>query len=147
VFYVLRCVIALDLVCWKCVFSKLLCIVDWPSVSLPFIVLGFDSIIITDASNAGLIVYANLAFKKLTGYEPSEAIGQSPKILQGTGTDAKVIQRLTTALKTGGTFEGKAINYRKDGTPFIMFWRVLPITVGGEINYWVAIQRVGVVAL
>jgi len=53
----------------------------------------------------------------------------------------KVIKRLASALKSGGRFEGKAINYKKDGTPFIMFWRVLPIKVGKKIIAWVAIQR------
>ena len=47
------------------------------------------------------------------------------------------------AIKDGGRFEGKAINYKKDGTPFIMYWRVLPIKVGKEIQAWVAIQREG----
>ena len=104
---------------------------------------SFDSILITDASTAGKIIYANKAFKKLTGYETSEVIGKSPRILQGTGTDKKVINRLAAALKSGKKFEGKAINYKKDGTPFIMFWRVLPIKVGKNIEAWVAIQREG----
>ena len=104
---------------------------------------SFDSILITDASAAGKIIYANRAFKKLTGYATSEVIGKSPRILQGAGTDKKVIKRLAAALKSGKKFEGKAINYKKDGTPFIMFWRVLPIRVGKKIEAWVAIQREG----
>ena len=71
---------------------------------------------------------------------PSE---KPPRILQGAGTDKKVIDRLSTALKSGGKFEGKAINYKKDGTPFIMYWRVLPIKVGKKIEAWIAIQREG----
>ena len=104
---------------------------------------SFDSILITDATKAGKITYANKAFKKLTGYEAAEVIGKSPRILQGVGTDKKVISRLAEALKSGRKFEGKAINYKKDGTPFIMFWRVLPIKVGRNIEAWVAIQREG----
>lgn len=104
---------------------------------------SFDSILITDATEDGNIIYVNEAFKKLTGYDPAEAVGKSPRILQGAGTDAKVIGRLSEALKTGGKFEGKAINYKKDGTPFIMFWRVLPIMVGPNIEAWIAIQREG----
>jgi hypothetical protein len=50
---------------------------------------------------------------------------------------------VSTALKSGKIFEGKAINYKKDGTPFIMYWRVLPIKVGKVIQAWVAIQREG----
>ena len=76
---------------------------------------SFDSILITDASSAGKITYANKAFKKLTGYDTSEVIGKTPRILQGAGTDKKVIERLSGALKAGGRFEGKAINYKKDG--------------------------------
>jgi hypothetical protein len=70
-------------------------------------------------------------------------IGMTPRILQGAGTDAKVTDRLRDALKTGGKFEGKAINYKKDGTPFIMYWRVLPIKIGRNIEAWIAIQREG----
>jgi PAS domain S-box-containing protein len=104
---------------------------------------SFDSILITDATTAGKIIYANKAFKKLTGYDTAEVIGKSPRILQGAGTDKKVLKRLAAALKSGKNFEGKAINYKKDGTPFIMFWRVLPIKVGKKIEGWVAIQREG----
>ena len=104
---------------------------------------SFDSILITDNTKEGKIVYANKAFKKLTGHDPAEVLGKTPRILQGAGTDPKVTARLRDALKTGGKFEGKAINYKKDGTPFIMYWRVLPIKVGRNIEAWIAIQREG----
>ena len=104
---------------------------------------SFDSILITDASKQGKIVYANKAFKKLTGYSPAEVIGKTPRVLQGAGTDEKVTDRLSMALKSGSKFEGKAINYKRDGTPFIMYWRVLPIKVGKKIEAWIGIQREG----
>ena len=104
---------------------------------------SFDSVLITDASSEGKIIYANKAFKTLTGHNPGDVIGQTPRILQGPGTDKNVTERLSTALKSGGKFEGKAINYKKDGTPFIMFWRVLPVKIGKTIIAWVAIQREG----
>lgn len=104
---------------------------------------SYDSILITDATEAAKIIYANNAFKTLTGYAPSEVIGKTPRILQGRGTDSKVIARLGKVLKKGGKFEGRAINYKKDGTPFIMYWRVLPVKVGNQTKLWVAIQREG----
>lgn len=104
---------------------------------------SFDSVLITDATPQGKIIYANKAFKTLTGHSPTAVIGKTPRILQGPGTDPKVIARLSKALKGGSQFEGKAINYRKDGTPFIMYWRVLPIRVKKNIIAWVAIQREG----
>ena len=104
---------------------------------------SFDAILITDATKETKIVYANKAFKKLTGYDPQEVLGKTPGILQGVGTDKKEIARLDKALKADGRFEGKAINYRKGGTPFIMHWRVLPVSVGKKTKFWIAIQREG----
>ena len=104
---------------------------------------SFDSVLITDATSSGKIIYANKAFKTLTGYDPSDVIGKNPRILQGPATDKKLIRRLSEALKSGKKFEGKAINYKKDGTPFIMYWRVLPVKVAKKIEAWIAIQREG----
>ena len=102
----------------------------------------FDSIIITDL--AGNITYANEAFKLLTGYTREEVIGKSPRILQGSATDKATLDRLSTAMKSGNIFEGKAINYKKDGTAFIMHWKVMPLKSDNqEIMSWVAIQREG----
>jgi len=104
---------------------------------------SYDSILITDATQAAKIIYANNAFRTLTGYASSEVIGKTPRILQGPGTDKKVIARLGKALKKGGKFEGRAINYRKDGTPFIIYWRVMPVRIAGKTKLWIAIQREG----
>jgi len=103
---------------------------------------SFDAILITDA--VGIIAYSNKAFTKLTGYEQADVMGRSPKLLQGAGTDRKVLARLKESMHKGlGDYEGSAINYRKNGTPFIMHWRVVPVKVGGEIKAWLAIQREG----
>ena len=102
---------------------------------------SFDSILVTDTKS--VILYANKAFKTLTGFDPAEVIGKTPQILQGDATDKKVLGRLASAIQSGDRFEGRAINYRKDGTAFIMHWRVLPVKVGRENRVWVAIQREG----
>jgi PAS domain S-box-containing protein len=103
---------------------------------------SFDSILITDL--AGNITYANEAFKTLTGYTSEDVIGKSPRILQGSATDKTTLDRLSASMKSGGNFEGKAINYKKDGTAFIMHWKVMPVKSDSEeIVAWVAIQREG----
>jgi PAS domain S-box-containing protein len=102
---------------------------------------SFDSILITDSTKQAKIIYANKAFRKLTGYAPSEVLGKTPRLLQGAATDRKVTARLADALRNGKRFEGKAINYRKDGTPFIMHWRVVPVRVNSKTVAWLAIQR------
>jgi PAS domain S-box-containing protein len=104
---------------------------------------SFDAVLITDSSASGKILFANRAFKALTGYSPSEVIGKTPRILQGTATDKKVLDRLRKALKDGKNFEGRAINYKKNGTPFIMHWRVVPVKIGRDTKVWIAIQKEG----
>ena len=104
---------------------------------------SFDSILITDATVQGRILYANKAFKNLTGHDPSEVIGKTPRILQGVGTDKKVIDRLAVALKNGKKFQEKTNNYKKDKSPFIMYWRVKKIKKKKKIEAWIAIQREG----
>ena len=101
---------------------------------------SFDAVLLTDATT-GNIVYTNAAFRDLTGYSLDAVRGKSPRLLQGAGTDARVLERLSVAIKEGGNFEGKAINYKSDGTAFIMHWRVVPIKVADTIRYWMAIQR------
>merc|ERR1712194_461093 len=68
---------------------------------------SFDAILITDA--AGIIAYSNKALGKLTGYDQADVIGKSPKLLQGPGTDMKVLARLKQSMQQGkGDYEGSA---------------------------------------
>lgn len=103
---------------------------------------SFNSVIITEAGPSYPIVYVNSAFCELTGYGPHEVIGKSPSILQGPNTDPEVLKRLDRELAEGKTFHGKAFNYRKDGSPFMMEWKIAPIrNEAGEITHFLAIQR------
>lgn len=103
---------------------------------------SFNSIIITEAGPGYPIIYVNPAFCNLTGYGPHEVIGKSPSILQGPNTDPEVVSRLSRDLNEGRLFYGKAINYRKDGSQFMMEWKIAPITnEKDEITHYLAIQR------
>ena len=63
-------------------------------------------------------------------------------MLQGPNTDRKVIERLNTDIARGELFHGRAINYRKDGSEFLMEWKIAPIRDGnGEITHYLAIQK------
>lgn len=102
---------------------------------------SYDAVLVTDADVNQKIIFANAAFERLTGYTADEIIGKSPKLLQGPTTDRNETARLGGLLREGKPFEGQAVNYRKDGTPFMMSWRVEAVRVESEIIAWVAIQR------
>lgn len=105
-----------------------------------------DSVVITDAGEDidHKIVLVNPAFTKLTGYNSDEVKGKNPRFLQGEKTSPAVIDRLRKALYEGSSFRGETVNYRKDGSDFIMEWNVTPLRLGGanaRIDNWVATQR------
>ena len=103
---------------------------------------SFNSIIITEAGPGYPIIYVNPAFCELTGYGPHEVLGKSPSILQGPNTDNEVLQRLNQNITDGDLFYGQAINYRKDGSEFMMEWKIAPIrNEKEEITHYLAIQQ------
>jgi PAS domain S-box-containing protein len=103
---------------------------------------SFNSIVITEAGPGYPIIYVNAAFCELTGYGPHEVMGKSPSLLQGSKTDPKVLQRLNQNIADGELFHGQAINYRRDGSEFMMEWKIAPIRdEKDEITHYLAIQR------
>ena len=103
---------------------------------------SFNSVVVTEAGPGYLIIYVNPAFCELTGYGPHEIMGKSPSILQGPKTDMEVLKRLNQNVADGELFHGRAINYRKDGSEFMMEWKIAPIrNEKDEITHYLAIQR------
>jgi PAS domain S-box-containing protein len=103
---------------------------------------SFNSVLITEAGPGYPIIYVNSAFCELTGYGPHEVMGKSPSILQGPETDPEVLKRLNQSIADGMLFHGQAVNYRKDGSEFMMEWKIAPIrNEKNEITHYLAIQR------
>ncbi len=110
------------------------------------VVNSYDSIVITDAGSPASprprIVFVNEAFTRLSGYAPHEAIGRSPAILQGPDSDPAEIARMRASLSRGEVFTAELINYRKDGVPFHVEARIMPIRdESGRLSHWVGVQR------
>ncbi len=70
------------------------------------------------------IVFANRAFRDLTGYEEDEIVGRNCRFLQGPRTAAEPVARLRKAIDEEEVIVTELLNYRKDGSSF---WNALHI--------------------
>lgn len=68
------------------------------------------------------IVFANRAFRRLTGYSEEEIIGRNCRFLQGPKTDPEPIARIRKAISNEDVVVVELLNYRKNGTTF---WNAL----------------------
>jgi diguanylate cyclase (GGDEF)-like protein/PAS domain S-box-containing protein len=105
-----------------------------------------DAIIVTEAepthSPGPRILWAKDISYKSTGYQPSEVIGKSPRILQGPLTDKSVLKRLSTALENWEVCRVEVLNYKKDGSTFWNEFEVTPIAnKSGWYTHWISVQR------
>ncbi len=104
-----------------------------------------ESIIVTDAqldAPGPNILYANRAHARLFGYGVGEAVGRSPRMYQGPETDRAVLDRIRRHLEAGEPVKSETVNYRKDGSPFLLQWEIAPVRdEGGQIVNWVGTQR------
>jgi PAS domain S-box-containing protein len=88
------------------------------------------------------IEYVNHAFARMTGYEADEVLGLTPRILQGPATECAVLDRMRAALRAGEPFQGEAVNYRKEGSTYVVEWLITPVReADGRISHWVSVQR------
>jgi PAS domain S-box-containing protein len=104
-----------------------------------------ESILVTDThldSPGPRIIYANPAFEKMTGWTKEEIIGKSPRILQGPKTNRDIFHDLKTKLRNGESWQGRTINYRKNGTEFYMEWSITPVkNKEGAVYQYIAVQK------
>ncbi|APX85916.1 histidine kinase [Methylorubrum extorquens] len=65
------------------------------------------------------ILYANPAFARMSGYTAHEVLGNSPRLLQGSGTNSEATRMVARSLRAEGRFRGVLQNYRKSGEPYL----------------------------
>jgi PAS domain S-box-containing protein len=89
-----------------------------------------------------LIVYVNPAFERMTGWSREDVLEKSPRILQGPKTDQNIFRDMRDRLNRGEPWQGQAVNYRKDGSEFVMEWSIVPIRDDhGRPHRYLAVQR------
>ncbi len=109
--------------------------------------------LVIDASNDGIVVaeqegedniliYANPAFERLTGYSNEEILYQDCRFLQSGDRDQPNLELIREALRSRKSCRQILRNYRKDGTHF---WNELSISPvfneSDQLTYFVGVQK------
>lgn len=102
-----------------------------------------DGIVIAEQEGEdNIIIYANPAFERLTGYTANEILYRDCRFLQNGKADTQARTALRTAIDNGQPAVQVLRNYRKDGT---LFWNELSITPvqheGDQRTYYIGIQK------
>lgn len=109
--------------------------------------------LVIDASNDGIVVaeqegddniliYANPAFERLTGYSVDDILYQDCRFLQAGDRDQPGLDAIRQAVREHRPCRQVIRNYRKDGSPF---WNELSITPvlneADQLTYYIGIQK------
>ncbi len=98
------------------------------------------SIIITNLS--GKIEFVNAKFTQITGYAYDEAIGRRPSIFKSGQTPAEEYKQLWQTITSGGVWQGKFQNRKKNGE---LFWEqatIAPVRNADKvITHYVAVKE------
>jgi len=87
------------------------------------------------------IVFANRAFRRLTGYDEQDILGRNCRFLQGPKTDRHAVAKVREAIENEDVVVVELLNYRKDGTPFWNALHLGPIYDSkGELLYFFGSQ-------
>ena len=105
-----------------------------------------DAVLITEAEPIDdpgpRIVYVNPAFTAMTGYTAEEAIGRSPRFLQGPKSSRAALDKIRAAMEQWQPVTVEVTNYRKDGTEFEVEFSIVPVAnEHGWFTHCVSLQR------
>jgi diguanylate cyclase (GGDEF)-like protein/PAS domain S-box-containing protein len=105
-----------------------------------------DAIIVAEFDPRGgrgfKITYANEAFTRIFGYSKDDAIGQSPRMLQGPDTSPDTIKEISRTVHRGEAIRRRVLNYCRDGQRVWMDVNIVPLpSPDGQIRRFAAIER------
>ncbi|KAK1282470.1 Protein TWIN LOV 1 [Acorus calamus] len=99
--------------------------------------------LITDPSIPGHpIVFASRGFLGLTGYAEAEVLGKNGRVFQGPKTNRRSVAAIREAIREERTVQIGLLNYRKDGTPYEVWFNLCPVfgEEDGKVVHFVAVQ-------
>ncbi len=101
-----------------------------------------EGFIITDyAQEDNPIVYFNVGFQKLTGYNKEEITGLNCRFLQGPDTDKNTVAEIKRAVADKQPINCEILNYTKNGDPFWNLLNLKPMAMeGSEVTHFIGTQ-------
>ncbi len=103
-----------------------------------------EGVVICEAGGDRVVVYANPAFCRLTGYDVAELIGKNLRLLQGEDRDQQELDGLREALGHAESVRALLRNQRKDGTVFVNDMHIHPLRNGeGKVTHFIGYHREG----
>ena len=105
-----------------------------------------DIVLITEAmpldAPGPRIVFVNEAFERTTGFAREEALGQTPRMLQGPLTDRSELDRVRAALTRFEPVHAELLNYRKTGETYWLEMDIVPVGRKGAVpTHFVSVER------
>lgn len=102
-----------------------------------------DGIVVAEQEgDDNILIYANPAFQRLTGYQVDDILYQDCRFLQGDDRDQPGLAAIREAIRTHKPCRQIIRNYRQDGSAF---WNELSITPvfneAEQLTYFLGIQK------
>lgn len=102
-----------------------------------------DGIVVAEQEGEdSILIYANPAFERLTGYNADEILYRDCRFLQADDRNQPGVKAIHQAIRDRRPCREVVRNYRKDGT---MFWNELSITPvfneADQLTYFIGIQK------
>jgi PAS domain S-box-containing protein len=100
-----------------------------------------NGVVITDSH--GRIEWANMAFRRQSGYEPKDLLGRKPgELLQVEETCRSTILHMREKLAAGEAFSVELLNKAADGRRYWVALEVQPILNSkGAVTHYISVQR------
>ncbi|WP_139488555.1 nitrate/nitrite transporter [Brevibacillus dissolubilis] len=94
-----------------------------------------EAILITDTQ--GVITYVNPAFKRITGFEDTDVIGNRPSVMQSGKQGKEFYEQMWKELIENGYWEGQIWNRRKNQELFLEWLTISAIRdEAGDVKYY-----------
>jgi two-component system, cell cycle sensor histidine kinase and response regulator CckA len=99
-----------------------------------------NPIVITD--RAGIVVWVNPAFTRLTGYAANQVVGQTPRVWSSGKQDRQYYENLWETILSGEVWQREIVNRRQDGSLYTEEMTITPVySNSGEICNFVAVKQ------